>query len=68
MGLTLQHPPSGGLGVAPGVHHRQGATSQVGGQAEHARRPPTASVALPGPLQLTETSFLTTRQQGDFPF
>lgn len=27
---------SGGLGVAPGVHQRQGAMSQVGGQAEHA--------------------------------
>lgn len=46
MGLTLQHPTSGGLGVAHGLHHRGGAMGQVGGQAGHAMPPVTTR--LPG--------------------
>lgn len=37
--------PSGGLGVAHGVHHRRGATSQVGGQEN-------TTGGLPQPLRL----------------
>lgn len=45
MGLTLQHSTSGVLRVAHGLHHREGAMGQEGGQAGHTR--PPAATSLP---------------------